>query len=263
MFSAVFRGFLALCFVVPGALPAWGAPRSLPQNAVITVRPFGFPAAVPEAAERHLPAALHDQIAYALQGAGFILFSAEPAAPPAAAGTKPLKERPLPSPAEKTAGAEEEVEETAEAGEEEMSTPFSPQAEPLSPLTEAEEDAPPAAPEYILSGRVTLLREYAGPPARVAGDLRTRFESAISLTYGIADPSSGRTLFSDAVSVSATRLVPENENPDAARSDLTGRAMAEAAAKIAVRLAVTEAEASGDDRDYYGDSPGKRLKPGK
>jgi hypothetical protein len=39
--------------------------------------------------------------------------------------------------------------------------------------------------------------------------------------------------------------------------------MAEAAVKLAARLAGTEGESSADDRDYYGDSPGKRLKPGK
>jgi hypothetical protein len=139
-------------------------------------------------------------------------------------------------------------------------------AEPVGGArTEAAQSSPvsPSAPEYVLSGRVTRLREYVGPPASIAGGLRSRYEAAVSLTYSIADPSSGKTLFSDAVSVSVTRLVPENENRDAAQSDLAAKAMAGAAAKLAARLAGTDAETSVEERDYYGDSPGKRLKPGK
>jgi hypothetical protein len=277
------------------AFPAWGASSSLPGNSVIRIKPFSFSAALLGAAEGNLPAVFQDQLAYALQDAGFILSSVEPverppvpeALPFSAAGAKPLEKRRPASPAEKTTAPGN----PAEAGG--GSVAASRQAALPPPLPSRPEDEPdvvpvpeeaaaaddpgedaevappppgpaaPAPPEYVLSGRVTRLREYAGPPARIAGGLRVRREAAISLAYSIADPSSGRTLFSDAVSASATLLVPENENPDASRSDLRGRVMAEAAARLAARLAGREAEAAAEDRDYYGDSPGKRLKPGK
>jgi hypothetical protein len=297
MFTVVSRGLLSFCLAWICALPAWGASRSLPGNAVITVKPFSFPAAVPEATERNLPAVFHDQIVFTLQGAGFILSPADSAAPPpvrtaiphSAAGARSPEKPPVAPPEERTVLPEEE----AETGEGDAVILPSDQVALLPPAAERPEDtrdveplaedaadaagpvrdarteaaqvspASPSAPAYVLSGRVTQLREYASPPAGIAGGLRARYEAALSLTYSIADPSSGKTLFSDAVSASVTRLVPENEDADAARSDLTARAMAGAAAKLAARLAGTDAETSAEDRDYYGDSPGKRLKPGK
>jgi hypothetical protein len=255
MFSAGSRGLFFLCLALICALPAWGASRSLPGNAVITVKPFSFPAVIPGNADRNLPAVFSDQIAFAVQGAGFILSSAE-AGEGETAGAPPGRTGLLSAPEE----TPEETPDIAPLTEE--------AADAAGPRSGERREAAPSpasssAPEYVLSGRVTHLREYAGPFTGITGGLRARHSAAISLTYSIADPSSGKTLFSDAVSASAARLVPENENGEAARSALMEKVMAEAAAKLAARLAGTDAATSVEDRDYYGDSPGKRLKPGK
>lgn len=144
-----------------------------------------------------------------------------------------------------------------------------PQTAALTTGMEAEiepvpENALPMGPEYVLRGRITLLRERVGSPTRIGGDIRIRTESVLHCAYTVEDALTGFVLVSDVASGSSARVVGPSNDIDAALHDLTDKVMASAAQLIAARLSGSAesvvAAGSRNDREEYQDSPGKRLK---
>lgn len=123
--------------------------------------------------------------------------------------------------------------------------------------------SPEMTPEYIVRGRITLLRERVGTPARIGGGIRIKTEVLLHCAYTVEDALTGYVLLSDASSGTSARILSGTDDIDAVLHELTHTAMAKAAATIAASLSGTPAAPAGmaDDRAAYQDSPGKRLKP--
>lgn len=285
-------------FILPAALllafasSATAAAFFLPDDAVIEIREFSFPAFAEADPERNLPAEFHARLEQAMRKSGFAIADGHEAAasptpsPESSDAPAPLRVTPLPpetsglaeQPADtgdETSPAPENTEEDAEEqpGGAEMldgeagirgifampgeyaGTEIAPQTEPhrISGTT------------HILEGNVTLFRETVGNPVRVGGSIRIRTEALLHCAYKIRDTATGKVIISDTSSGSAARVAAQGQDIDAVLAALSIKAMEAAAAKIAANLSGTQPPADNPAADpgYYQDSPGKRLKPRK
>lgn len=277
-----YRIIILAALLLLSAHPAATASFLLPDDAVIEIKNFTFPATPDISPERQLPAVFHSQLAFALQKAGLSVYHGERAATAkteesAAAAeaekgaadsregsSAPLIVTPLaegpgkggPAPDAPLPAAEEN--EPGEAAENEKAPRETPPAAlPASPHT--------GAPTHILEGNVTLFRETLGAPSRIAGSIRIRAESQVHCAYTIRDAATGKVLIADVSSGSAARITGESPDYDAVLKRLSARAMTTAAETIAAHLSGRDRPEDGapHDRNYYQDSPGKRLKPQK
>lgn len=282
LFSSLRAAFPAFLLFF-AASPAPAAPFTLPENAAIEVKTFTFPAApAANATERDLPGSFHNQIIFSLQRAGFTILHSESEAWTATPAPQPdaaMSPAPAPAPLEITplqeSGPEHAApEEAAEAEQQaEAKEPAAEPAETRPRDRKQQAEIPPfpvmppekRKPDYLLTGRVTLLKENVGAPTRIAGGIRIRTEASIHCAYQIVDASTGKVIISDVTSGSIASVASETHDIDAALAKLTDKVMAASAARIASRLSGVTVEAGdgGDDRDEYQDSPGKRLKPKK
>ena len=269
---------------------ALAASFSLPSDAVIQVEAFTFPEPSASAPEQDFSGLLQGRLADALQKAGFTV-GHSPSAP--LAGPSPedaeKKEKTVATPITESGEAKEQKTETAAESTEakpaenlsdsaaENNTPAADGGEktatPPAEQTPAESDqsnviqsvfasqvsSGPAG--YTLEGRVTLLRENLSAPLRIGAGVRIRAESVMHCTYRVKD-SSGKTLISSTASGSSARLATA-QNVDAALADLMEKVMTNVAEQIASRLGGVEIGSSSSkesEKDYYEDSPGKRLR---
>lgn len=266
----------AACIIATNTPSALAAPFTLPENAVIEIHDFSFPAAAAaNAADRDFQGTFHNQMEVALQRAGFSVFAPQRAPnAPAASAASPVVVSPLtanesdPPQAtpESLPAATKNVAEPAV----ETHTPAEPVTATASELPQSENSAPEAIesphessaePQYILTGNVTLMRENVGAPTRIAGAIRVRTESALHCTYKILDAATGKVLVSDTASGSVARVTAATHDIDGMLATLSNRAMATTATKIAANLSGRFSATTPDEN--YQDSPGKRLKPKK
>lgn len=263
---------LALLLLAPSH-PASAASFSLPDDAVIEIRNFTFPATPEISPEHRLPASFHSQLAFALQKAGLSVHHGESAAVPkteenAAAPqdgnnapliVTPLKEEPEKGGSAPDASLPTPADDEAENAAEDEKTP--PETPPAAPPASAHN----GAPTHILEGRVTLFRETLGAPSRIAGSIRIRAESQLHCAYTVKDAVTGKVLIADVSSGSAARVTGESPDYDAVLKRLSSRAMATAAETIAAQLSGKDNPGDGamSGRNYYQDSPGKQLKSKK
>lgn len=277
MFHKPYQTALCALALSLTASPAFAAHFFLPDDAVLDVREFAFPTTIDTDPNRNLTAEFHEQLVLALQKVGFTVLDAQeetrkiPAPPPepsAPLTVTPLNEMPGDDPATSDFLAENEDTEgeDAENGEGGDGTPDARgSAEGSGP--EEPESVPPsmslsAIATHVLEGRVTLFRETVGNPTRVGSSIRIRTEALLHCTYTLKDATTDKVLLSDVSSGSSAQVTSQTQEIDDALSPLSRRAMSSAAAKIAAHLSGTDVPASGpSDRDYYQDSPGKRLKP--
>lgn len=272
----------ALLFL--SAHPAVAASFTLPDDMVIAIGEFTFPASPTSlsptsfgGAEEDFPAAFHAHLTAALQKAGFSISREENATSPDTLNQDaPLTVTPL---------AEESSQGKAAADEAlpplETDAPESPeepeafeyagadaaaeadataQREETTPeLGEAEPPAIRGGATHILTGTVTF-QETAGTPNRIAGSIRVRVTARARCAYTIRDAATGKTLLTDISSGSSASLAREDNR--GILNVVRSRAMTAAAETIAARLSGTDNPEDGtqSDRQYYQDSPGKRLK---
>lgn len=292
-------------FILPAALlfafssTATAAPFLLPDDAIIEIREFSFPASSAassaassvDAPERNLPAELHSRLEHAMRQSGFVIFEGNEITVPAASSPEssdapmPMSVTPLPpeqpvntpddtppSPENTEDGAEgnDETDLPADdemlAGEEAVRGIFAMPGEyagaEIAPQTEPHKIS---GATHILEGNVTLFRETVGNPTRVGGSIRIRTEALLHCTYKIRDAATGKVIISDTSSGSSARVAAQDQDIDAALAALSIKAMDATAAKIAANLSGTQppGDNAAGGRGYYQDSPGKRLKPGK
>jgi len=284
-------------FILPAALlfafasPATAAPFLLPDDAVIEIREFSFPASSMNDPERNLPAEFHSRLEQAMRQNDFAIFEGhETTVPPASlpepsGAPAPLSVTPLSpdqpanttdetTPPSENTGNDDAGDDDADhpdngellAGEEAIRGIFAMPGEYAGT-----EIAPRAEPyvivgaTHILEGNVTLFRETVGNPTRVGGSIRIRTEALVHCTYKIRDAATGKVIISDTSSGSSARVAAQDEDIDAALATLSTRAMDATAAKIAASLSGTQPPGGTPttSREYYQDSPGKRLKPRK
>lgn len=282
MLQKLYRGIIPALILVLPAQFASAASFSLPSDAVIQIEEFTFPEAAANATEQNFPELLQGRLTNALQKAGFT--TADSLSAPSGQENG-LSKAPITESGEvkeqKTENADAATEakpaEAPSGGTPGNETPTTANAEqtanPAAEQTPAESDqanvvqsvfasqATPAPAGYTLEGRVTLLRENLSAPLRIGGGVRIRAESVIHCTYRVKD-SSGKTLISATASGSSARLTTA-QNVDTALADLTGKVMTNVAEQIASRLSGVEIGSSSSPesgKDYYQDSPGKRLK---
>ena len=239
----------------------------LPSDAVIDVREFTFPATPNVSAERNLPSLFREQILHALEDAGLTLLYEQGTPIPGEARTPeaaPLTVTPLtngnasrtgkPTEEKQGSGQEQDAGETGSEEENNASGNAENEETPAEPATRA------VAVTHILEGNVTLFRETVGNPTRIAGGIRIRVEASIHCAYTIRDAETGKVLISNVTSGSSAKIASQDRELDPVLASLSNKAMADAAAKMAARLAGTETGHGMSDRSYYQDSPGKRLK---
>ncbi|SBV90768.1 exported hypothetical protein [uncultured delta proteobacterium] len=285
MFYRLYRIIIFAALLLLPAHPALAAPFLLPDDAVIEIRDFAFPATPDISPDRHLPASFHSQLAFALQKAGLSVHHGKTAAaskPEENGAEPPVKEGVAPQEGSDAplivTPLEEEKEEAAANAPIPLSEAAEPAGSPNSNGTAENEKAPretpPASPApsvhnraatHILEGNVTLFREAVGAPNRIAGSIRIRAESQLHCAYTIKDAVTGKVLIADVASGSAARITGETSDYDAVLNRLSARAMATAADTIAAQLSGRDTPGDGvlSDRNYYQDSPGKRLKSQK
>ena len=223
----------------------------LPDDAVITVKAFSFPASTGNYDADALSDTFHSQLTLALEKAGFSVFHGGEI--PAALVIAPLQDiAETNDAAEETAdqdAAENPAENDAEESLEETALPI-------------RAESPRNRPTHALEGTVTLFRENVGNPTRIGESIRIRAESQIHCTYKIRDLATGNVLLADTSSGSAARIANEAQDIDAMLQTLSARAMTTTAATMAANLSGTSLPGSSNmySREYYQDSPGKRLK---
>ncbi|CAK7063892.1 MAG: hypothetical protein DELT_01552 [Desulfovibrio sp.] len=262
----------ALLLTLP-TLTASAASFALPSDAHISVVEFTFPESTANLGGQDLPAGLRDKLVEALQKHGFTASQMQPgvtAAPITESGEQKegeaandsensgentdestgesTGEKPGESIGEKT-GASPEGAET----DKDLASVFA------TETPEVQAKAEPA--QYTLSGHVTLLRENIGAPTRIGGGIRIRLETLLHCTYRVAD-ASGNVLISGTASDSSARLTSNAQNVDDVLADLTDKVIIASAGKIAAQLAGVDFKSTHGtgDKEYYQDSPGKRLR---
>jgi hypothetical protein len=244
------------------ARPAAAVPSLFPDDTVIDIKDFMFPATSGISSEHDLPASFHAQLIFALQKAGFSVHrggndaSAAKGEKSALLTVTPLAEADNAVTDPEAALPAQETAEAADGADSGKTAPEAPFAEPATPV-------PGRAATHILEGTVTLFRETVGEPNRIAGSIRIRAESQLHCTYTVKDAATGKVLIADISSGSAARVVGDAHDFDAVLENLNSRALATAAETIAAQLAGTDRPGDGNlsDRSYYQDSPGKRLTP--
>jgi hypothetical protein len=246
MQSAISR-FAAFLLVMPvflGVPEASAARFILPDDAVVSIKELSFPASTGNNDRDALCEAFHLQLTLALEQSGLAVFHGENASAPLAA-------TPLEAPAETDAPPGGDGEDAPDDSAEDMVEETLPVQEPR-----------PWQATHILEGTVTLFRENVGRPTRIGESIRIRAESQIHCAYKIRDAVTGNVLLSDVSSGSAARIASETEDIDATLRVLSARAMAATAATVAANLSGNSVPgtATPSSRDYYRDSPGKRLK---
>lgn len=261
----ILAGIVQLC-----ALQAEAASFALPESAEIEVRPFIFPASIANE-NSDFPNELQDRLIFALQKRGFSINIAT-AAGPSPRDTAPFTVAPEKNQLQENSlhifplqdtettflqdnapGQEETSEQLILASG--SSASYDTQTLP----TDLVNNFPSG---YTLSGRVTLVKMNLGNPTRIAGNIRIRAEAGLHCAYTIKESASGNVLVSDAVSISATSVTAANRDLDEELAVLFEKVMEDSAAKIAARLSggSTAENLIEDERSYYQDSPGKRLK---
>lgn len=270
--------FLACVLLFPAAR-ATAATFLLPDDAVIDIRPFTFPESARSDSEQNLPEALRLQIVNALQQSGISVWIARDAAPaaaePAPASSGAMKTTTLaaiPEPdGDGTAPREFDAPLDADTANspggilvppEEIPDPAPGEMIEETPLV-ADVPAPVAAsPTHILVGNVTLFRETVASPTRIAGTIRVRAETSLHCVYKIKDAATGNVIISDAASGSSARVTAQTQDIDAILAFQTIKALALTATDLANALSGNNVEkGAARDKEYYQDSPGKRLKP--
>lgn len=293
MVHIFFRGVLASLMVVFAVSPVMAASFLLPDDAILDVRKFSFPARTDD----YVPdAEFHDQLVAALQQSGMTVYSpdgersAPPSADPEALRVTPLTAdsstsdvsaaaksvisgvfaAPLPdggNGAGTDPAADGAPKDTANGS---GNAPAAENVPNETPEADKKNDAgasdgtaaPFSGATHILQGRVTMFQESAGAPTRVGSSIRIRTEVSLHCTYTVKDTRTGNVIISDVASGSAARVVGEAQDIDAAIAALRSRAVAMATAAIAANLSGTPGPDQGraSEREYYQDSPGKRLK---
>lgn len=268
--------FLACVLLFPAAR-AMAATFPLPDDAVIDIRQFTFPESARSDSEHNLPEALRLQIINALQQAGISVWLDRNAAPAAtesasssAMKTTTLAATPEPD-GDGTASRELDAPLDADTADSPGDILAPPEENPGSTPGEMVEETPPvadtpapgpASPTHILVGNVTLFRETVAAPTRIAGTIRVRAETSLHCVYKIKDAATGNVIISDAASGSSARVTAQTQDIDAILAFQTVKALALTATNLASALSGSNVEkGAARDREYYQDSPGKRLKP--
>ncbi|MCM1129776.1 MAG: hypothetical protein NC211_07595 [Alistipes senegalensis] len=269
--------FQKLFFCLAG-IAAWplATAASLPEGALLQVRPFVFPQAAYQGAEEEaarFSSAFYRQLLAALEAAGIRVeavslpeeeFSREAALPDGETVTE----------------VEEDVGEVPEAaGNEEI------EKDALMQMVKEAEKAEKAQagggiaagknaaqqadrPKgYVLAGKVLQYEEKVGVPVSTGKTRRTRAEVIFSGRYRITGLE-GAVQADEPFSFSVSRVVPETADIHMVLQELGGRAFFNAAHAIAGQVSgKKQALSAGDDAepgsedDEYADSPGKRLRP--
>ena len=235
--SAITR-FTAFLLVMPFFLsvPDASAARFIiPDDAVVTIKEFPFPASTGNNDRNTLCEEFHGQLTLALEQSGFVVFHSGNAPDPLAAPPPQVPSETNDAPSD---ASEDVAEESLTA------------QEPL-----------PQQVTHVLEGTVTLFRENVGRPARIGGNIRIRAESQIHCAYKIRDAVTGNVLLSDVSSGSAAKIANETEDIDATLRLLSAKAMTTTASTVAANLSGNSlpGTTTHSSRDYYRDSPGKRL----
>lgn len=268
--------FLACVLLFPAAR-AIAATFPLPDDAVIDIRQFTLPESARSDSERNLPEALRLQIINALQQAGISVWIGRGSAPAAAESAsssvmKTTKLAATPEPdSDGTASREFDAPLDADTADPPPDILAPPEENPDSAPGEMVEETPPIAampepgaapPTHILVGNVTLFRETVAAPTRIAGTIRVRAETSLHCVYKIIDAATGKVIISDAASGSSARVTAQTQDIDAILAFQTVRALALTATNLANALSGNNVEKdAAQGREYYQDSPGKRLKP--
>ena len=269
--------FKKLFFCLAG-IAAWplATAASLPEGALLQVRPFVFPQAAYQGAEEEaarLSSAFYRQLLAALEAAGIRVeavslteeaFSREAVLPdgeavteveedvggaPEAAGTEEIEKDALMQLVEEAEKAEK-----AQAGGGSAAGKNAPQ----------QADRPKG---YVLAGKALQYEEKVGVPVSTGKTRRTRAEVIFSGRYRVTGLE-GAVQADEPFSFSVSRVVPETADIHMVLQELGGRAFFNAAHVIAGQVsgkkqavsAKDDAEPGSED-DEYADSPGKRLRP--
>lgn len=269
---------LVFCFA---GLAGWqfAAAASLPEGALLQVRPFAFQKAAYQGAEEEadrLSSAFYRQLMAALEEAGIRLEAvalpedmaeedevvpdsgalssdaAEAEGEPESAGDEGAEKDALMQLVEEAEKAEKV--EAAAGGEGEA----------------AEKDRAGQAASgkkrvYVLAGKVAQYEEKVGVPVSTGKTRRTRVEVVISGRYRVT-VSGGAVQADEPFAFSVSRIVPETADIHVVLQELGERAFFGAAHGIAGQVSgkkqVSHDDAEpGSEDDEYADSPGKRLKP--
>ena len=257
--------FLAVALLMPG-IPASAASFILPEDAVVVIEKFPFPAEFAKNTDRDLPVAFRSQLILALQQVGFTVPNLEKNT------VLPLPEQPeLRTPLVVTPLTETTYPEEHEPKD--VNGPIRNEAngQPVPDDSELSQNGQidpvsvpaPRSPTHILTGSVTMFQKSASAPTRIAEHIHIRSETSMHCTYQVKDAVTGKVIISNVASSSAARLTSRTQDIDTILPVLTDRVLSAVAAKVAAHLSGTE-EDNGrtiSDQAYYQDSPGKRLKP--
>ena len=247
--------------------PAVAALLLLPNDAVVEIGEFSFPASIEVTSETALPETFRDQLSLALTQAGIlVLHKSATSAPLVLTPFGKTTQTPHPFIAVTPLPEESGEHETSEAADDTHETEYTAE-DILAGDAPALSQSPPAEPlprgaTHILEGTVTLFRENVGTPTRIGGAIRIRTESQIHYTYEIRDVATGKVLISDVSSGSAVKLTNETQDLDMILHTLNAQAVTTATETMAANLSGKKRlEGIGThSREYYQDSPGKRLK---
>lgn len=269
---------LVFCFA---GLAGWqfAAAGSLPEGALLQVRPFAFPKAAYQGAEEEaerLSSVFYRQLLAALEQAGIRIEAA--ALPEDMTG-----EEVLPDTGALSSSAGEAERGSEAAGDEDA------EKDALMQLVEEAENAEKVETAagredgeagknragqaaagkkrvYVLAGKVAQYEEKVGVPVSTGKTRRTRAEVVFSGRYRVTAPG-GAVQADEPFAFSASRIVPETADIHVVLQELGRRAFFGAANGIAGQVSGKKQVSAGDDAepgsedDEYADSPGKRLKP--
>ncbi|MCM1512861.1 MAG: hypothetical protein NC112_07110 [Oxalobacter formigenes] len=272
--------FQKLVFCLAG-IAVWppATAASLPEGALLQVRPFAFPQAAYQGAEEEaarLSSAFYRQLLTALEAAGIRI---ETVSLPE---EEVFREAVLPD-GEAVTKVEEDVGGVPEAaGNEEIEKDALMQlvekAEKAEKVEKAQAGGESAAGKnaaqqadrpkrYMLAGKTLQYEEKVGVPVSTGKTRRTRAEVIFSGRYRITGLE-GAVQADEPFSFSVSRVVPETADIHMVLQELGGRAFFNAAHAIARQVSgKKQALPAGDDAepgsedDEYADSPGKRLRP--
>ena len=263
MVKIISQGLLPALFTLLFVSTASPASFTLPDDAIINVDLFPFPATQTTTAHQEngieLSAELQQQIISALQKAGFTIAEAEDispnALPPAIAALEPSQTSPI-------ANLGKEPDATDKADEENMDAPLADgKVENNDAGKPMEPQAAQKAAQYRLVGRVTLYNERTGTPARVGRGVRVNVEVSLRCTFRAVDMATGKAIIAQAASGSGISS-SQSGDVDAILPRLQEQAFAATAYDIASRLSGKNLnKSSGYIDENYRDSPGKRLRP--
>ncbi|MCL1887118.1 MAG: hypothetical protein FWG01_04210 [Betaproteobacteria bacterium] len=269
------------------AAPFAASAASVPDGAVIRVKPFAFPQAAyigaEEEAER-LSAAFGNQLISALQQAGLAasVLSEKKGVQgdTQSVPDKQQKTKPVPtgkkgrSTQEALADGEDDLFADEEDGVKDALMAAVEEAEGVK-KEEPEREAAAGAEKgkmkpsaksdaYIITGTVTQYEEHVGVPVKSGATRRSRAEVTLRCSYQVKNPA-GRTILSEETAASSSRVVTETVDIHAALQNLSRKVFFEASYNIAERVSgktrvkSKDNAESGSEDDEYADSPGKRL----